>query len=261
MLKSSLILLFTFSSLSTNITEISWGQTGHRATGYVAAKYLTETSAKEVSRVLNGESIAEVSTWMDEVRSDPKFNHMSPWHYCTIPTGMTYKEAGTPKNGDILWAIEKMVKELKSRELSNAQETINLKILIHLIGDLHQPLHVGNGTDRGGNDVNIQWFKHSSNLHRVWDTEMIKSREHNGVELADFSINQLNDDIIKQWQSTTWLDWAYESSELLDQVYDFEGNQLGYEYAFNNFQTVKLRIAQAGVRLAGLINDIYDPKD
>lgn len=251
---SFLILLFPF----TNDEDARrWGQSGHRATGYIAAVHLTEAASNEVHRVLNGDSMAEASTWMDEVRSDPNFRFMSPWHYCTIPEGMTYEEAGTPDNGDILWAIDKMVTELKSGELSEEQEAINLKVLIHLVGDLHQPLHVGNGTDRGGNDVRVQWFGDGSNLHRVWDSEMIDSRQHDGRELADFSDDQLTEELIEEWQSTNWLDWAYESQALLPQVYDFEGDRMGYEYMFHNFETVELRILQAGVRLAGLINEIY----
>jgi hypothetical protein len=250
-------LFFNLNPETENHENRRWGQVGHRATGYIAAEHLTEHAAVEVARVLTGDSIAEVTTWMDEVRSDPAFGFMAPWHYCTIPEGMTYEEAGTPEEGDILWAIEKMVTELKSGELSPEQEAINLKVLIHLVGDLHQPLHVGNGTDRGGNDVRVQWFRDNSNLHRVWDSEMIDSRQHTGRELADFSDDQLTDELIAEWQSTSWLDWAYESNALLAEVYDFEGDRLSYEYMYRNFETVELRIVQAGVRLAGLINEIY----
>ncbi len=257
MLKILLIVSMVFIPNNHNNDERRWGQTGHRATGYIAAELLTETAAHEVNRILNGDSMAEASTWMDEVRSDPSFRYMNPWHYCTIPDGMTYEEAGTPEYGDVIWAIEKMVTELKSGELSEEQEAINLKVLIHLVGDLHQPLHVGNGTDRGGNDIRIEWFGDVSNLHRVWDSEMIDSRQHDGRELADFSDDQLTEELIAEWQSTSWVDWAHESSNLLEQVYTFETARLGYEYMYHNFETVELRIVQAGVRLAGLINDIY----
>jgi len=257
MTKIILSLVLLFLPLKNDDEARRWGQSGHRATGYIASELLTEKAASEVQRVLNGDSFAEVSTWMDEVRSDPDFRFMSPWHYSTIPEGMTYEEAGTPDNGDILWAIEKMVTELKTRELSPEQEAINLKVLVHLVGDLHQPLHVGNGKDRGGNDVRLDWFGNSSNLHRVWDSEMIDSRQLNGRELADFADDQLTDELIAEWQSTSWVDWAYESQALLEQVYNFEGDRLSYEYTFHNFETVEQRIVKAGVRLAGLINEIY----
>ena len=258
-MKSTLLLSFLIFSINTTSIEEArrWGQSGHRATGYIAEGLLTENATVQVARVLEGNSLAEVSTWMDEVRSDPNFRFMGPWHYCTIPEGKTYEEAGTPEAGDVIWAIDKMVSELKSGELSAEQEAINLKVLVHLVSDLHQPLHVGNGTDRGGNDVRLQWFGNNSNLHRVWDSEMIDSKQLNGTELAEFAFNSLKEEVIAEWQSTSVLDWAYESQALLEKVYNFEGERLSYEYMFYNFDTVKLRIAQAGVRLAGLINDIY----
>ena len=255
------LLLITTLLLSlnpSNDTSKRWGQIGHRTIGHIASQSLSENAQIAVDRVLEGNSLAEVSTWMDEVRSDNNFRYMSPWHYCTIPEGKTYEEAGTPEEGDIIWAIDKMVTELKSGDLNAEQEAINLKVLVHLVGDLHQPLHVGNGTDRGGNDAKVQWFGDNSNLHRVWDSEMIDDKQLSYTELADFIDDSLNDDIIEEWQSTSVLDWAYESGALLGQVYDHpENGRLSYEYSFKNFDTVELRLLQAGVRLAGLINEIY----
>lgn len=249
---------FLISATSVNDEAMRWGQIGHRTTGHIATQHLTETALEHVERVLDGNSLAEVSTWMDEVRSDNNFRFMSPWHYCTIPEGKTYEEAGTPEEGDIIWAIDKMIAELKSGELDAEQEAINLKVLVHLVGDLHQPLHVGNGTDRGGNDARVQWFGDNSNLHRVWDSGMIDGKQLSFIELSDFIDDQLDEKTIEEWQSTTVLDWAYESQALLPQVYDYpENGRLSYEYSFLNFDTVELRLLQAGVRLAGLINEIY----
>ncbi len=235
-----------------------WGQIGHRVTGWIAQDLLSPQAQQEVERVLEGKSLAEVSTWMDEVRSDPSFNYMGPWHYVTIPTGQKYETADKAEGGDVLWALDKVVRELKKGGLSPEQETINLKVLVHLIGDLHQPLHVGNGTDRGGNDVRLEWFGERSNLHRVWDSEMINSKQLSFTELADFTDNGLDESVVEEWQSTHWYEWAIESQSLLDQAYDLpENGRLSYEYMFKNFDTVQLRLLQAGVRMAGIINDIY----
>ena len=235
-----------------------WGQIGHRATGWIAQDLLSTQARQAVDRVLEGNSLAEVSTWMDEVRSDPSFDYMGPWHYVTLPPGQTYQTVEKAEGGDVLWALDKVVSELKAGGLSPEQEAINLKVLVHLIGDVHQPLHVGNGTDRGGNDVQVEWFGDRSNLHRVWDSEMINSKQLSFTELADFIDDGLDETVIEEWQSTHWYDWAIESQSLLDQVYDLpENGRLSYEYMFKNFDAVQLRLLQAGVRMAGVINDIY----
>lgn len=250
--------IFIFGFTSTASENVRWGQIGHRTTGDIAEHYLTDKAAEEVKRVLGNESLAEVSTWMDEVRSDGGYDHMAPWHYVTIPEGDTYETAEKNEDGDIIWAIEKMVSELKEGGLSAEQEAENLKVLVHLVGDLHQPLHVGNGTDRGGNDVRLQWFWENSNLHRVWDSEMIDDKQLSFTELTDF-INHPTDAQIEKWQSTSVLDWAYESQALLPQVYDMpEDKELSYEYSYKNWDTVELVLLKAGVRMAGLINEIYD---
>ena len=150
-----LISVFIFGA-SGHKAPLPWGQAGHRAVGYIAQDLLSEKAASEVRRVLKGNSLAEESNWMDNIKSDSDYRFMNPWHYCTIPEGKTYEEAGTPEEGDILWAIEKVVTELKAGGLSPEKEAENLKILIHLVGDLHQPLHAGNGTDRGGNDAKVK---------------------------------------------------------------------------------------------------------
>jgi hypothetical protein len=257
-LLSFISVLFLSLGLTFTSADGDWGQSGHRATGYIAASYLTPAAAAEVDRILDGNSLAEVSTWMDEVRSDDRFDYMGPWHYSTIPEGMTYEEAGTPEEGDVLWAIGKVVNELKAGDLTTEQEAINLKVLVHLVGDLHQPLHVGNGTDRGGNDVRVTWFRERSNLHRVWDSEMIDSKQLNGMELAQFAVNQLDEATVAEWQSGSWLDWAVESQSYHKAVYDIGDGDLSWEYMYHNFDNVTLRIAQAGVRLAGLLNEIYN---
>lgn len=252
-----LIVSLGFSSTGDELRR--WGQIGHRTTGHIATQLLTDRAASEVDRVLNGNSLAEASTWMDEMRSDPDFRYMSPWHYVTLPPGETYETVEKAEGGDVIWAINKVVTELKAGGLSAEQEANNLRVLVHLVGDIHQPLHVGNGTDRGGNDAQVTWFGDNSNLHRVWDSNMIDSKQLSFTELADFIDDQLDEETVREWQSASVLDWAYESQALLDQVYDYpENGRLGYQYSFHNFDTVELRLLQAGVRLAGVINDIYD---
>lgn len=250
---SIFLLGFTSSSNEAN----RWGQIGHRAIGDVAEQYLTENAAAEVKRVLGDASLAKVSTWMDEVRSDDSYDYLNTWHYVTIPEGETYESSEKEERGDIIKGIRTVVEGLKYGNLSPEKEAEYLKILVHLVGDIHQPLHVGSQPDRGGNDVRVEWFWENSNLHRVWDSGMINQKQLSFTELSDF-VNHPTKKEIEQWQNSTVIEWAKESQELLPQVYDIpEDKELSYEYSYKNWDTVEKRILQAGIRLAGLLNEIY----
>ena len=247
-------LLLIFAVVFTN--AYCWGPTGHRATGLIAEKYLNKKAKREIERILNGQSLAMASTWMDEIRSDSTYDYTSDWHWVTIPDGMTYEQSEKNKNGDVIQTIEKLIRELKSRKLTPKQEAENIKMLIHLVGDIHQPLHVGRGNDRGGNNVRIMWFRVDSNLHRVWDADMIDDTRLSYTELAQ-SLDEPTQTQLQQWKKSSVRDWANESVQLRDQVYRYKGEKLGYEYSYRNFHHVRHRLLQAGVRLGLILNEIY----
>lgn len=242
----------------TTESELRWGQIGHYVTGEIAEQYLTEKAAEEVKRVLGNTSLAVAGTWMDDIRSDPQYDYTGDWHWVTIPSGMTYEETEKNPNGDIIEALERKIAQLKTRNLTENEEREKLKMVIHMIGDIHQPLHVGTGEDRGGNDVRVQWMGESSNLHRVWDSDMINSYQLSYTELAG-KINHPTAEQISEWQQATVRDWAMESKSYRDQVYDLPDNRrIGWEYRYYKFEIVEKRLLQAGIRLAGVINEIYD---
>lgn len=237
-------------------TATAWGPTGHRTTGLIAEKYLNKKARKELQRILAGQSLAMASTWMDEIRSDTSWNFTSDWHWVTIQDGQSYDQSGKNPNGDLIQTIEKVIAALKSKTLGAKEELEQLKMLIHLIGDIHQPLHVGGGTDRGGNDVKVSWFRTDSNLHRVWDSDMIDDTRLSFTELAE-SLEKPDAVKITAWQKSNIRDWANESMTYRRQVYNIGDGKLGYEYSYNNFHIVRMRLLQAGIRIAGVLNEIY----
>jgi hypothetical protein len=233
-----------------------WGQTGHRVTGRIADLYLNKKAKKELERILSGQSLAMASTWMDEIRSDSTYDYAIDWHWVTIQDGESYEQSKKNKNGDVIQTIERIITELKSKKLNVRQEAEAVKMLIHLIGDIHQPLHVGGGNDRGGNDVKIMWFRVDSNLHRVWDTDMIDDTKLSYTEFAE-SLERPEDIKLKRWQKSSVRDWAKESVSYRKQVYGYKTGKLGYEYSYNHLHIVRLRLLQAGIRLAAVLNEIY----
>ena len=242
--------------LITYIATLAWGPTGHRATGLVAEKYLNKKARKELQRVLGGQSLAMAGTWMDEIRSDTSWNFTADWHWVTIQDGQSYEQGEKNPNGDLILTIEKIITALKSKKLNPKEEVEQLKMLIHLIGDVHQPLHVGSGNDRGGNDVKVSWFRTDSNLHRVWDSDMIDDTRLSFTELAE-SLEKPDAAKLATWQKTNVRDWANESITYRKDVYNIGDGTLGYLYSYNNFHIVRLRLLQAGVRLAAVLNQIY----
>ena len=254
-MKKSVLILFLVPFIMNQ--AFAWGQTGHRVVGLVAEQHLTKKARKKVEVVLQHNSLAEVADWMDNIRSDEKYNFTEDWHWVTIPDGMKYAETQKNPNGDLVMKLEEIVAALKAHNLDQNKEEEYLKYLVHLIGDLHQPLHVGGKNDQGGNRVRLQWFGQSSNLHRVWDSEMIEGKDLSFTELADF-VGPVTKEQIKEWQANTIPDWAQGMMVYRPQVYKLpEDGKLGYVYSYENFGTVQKLLLQAGIRLAGLLNQIY----
>lgn len=233
----------------------AWGVTGHRATGLIAEKHLTKKALKELERVLNGQSLAMASTWMDEIRSDSTYDYASDWHWVTILDGQTYEQSTKNPHGDVIQTLERLITELKSKKLSAKDEQEHVKMLIHLIGDIHQPLHVGLN-DQGGNLVKVNWFKEDSNLHRVWDSDMIDFSRLSYTELAE-SLDKPDATRVATLQKASVRDWAKESISYRKQVYAYGNGKLGYKYSYVNMPLVRERLLMAGVRLAGILNEIY----
>jgi hypothetical protein len=250
-----IILLFVIGLIVNE--SFGWGATGHRATGWIAEQHLTPKARKKIQRILGQESIAMASTWMDEIRSDSIYNYAEDWHWTTIPDGGKYEDVEHRElDGKIVLMIETIARELKSGKLSNQKEWEYLKMLIHLVGDIHQPLHVGRPGDRGGNNISVKWAGANTNLHTVWDSRMIDDTKLSYTELAQ-SLIRPSADVIKQWQQASVRQWAAESVHLRDRVYNIGNGNLGYRYAYVNMPVVRERILQAGIRLAGLLNQIY----
>ena len=236
-----------------------WGRTGHRATGEIAEEYLSKRAKEKIAQLLDGQSLAFVSTYGDDIKSDPKYREYGPWHYVNLEKGETeYTKEKASEDGDLVFGIRKNIAVLKDPNASKEEKAFHLKMLVHFMGDLHQPLHAGRGEDKGGNDIQVRWFGQGSNLHRVWDSEMINDFQMSFTELAE-SRDDLSKKEIQKIKAGSVLDWMYESKELSNKVYDSVevGEKLGYEYMYEWFPVVHDQLQKGGIRLAKVLNDIY----
>ena len=178
--------------------------------------YLTKNSKLQIKKLLGHHNLSRISNWADEIKSDPKWDHAWDWHYCTIPDGENY-EKGKHK-GQAVEKVFDFTKTLKDKKSTKEDKIIALKFLVHLIGDLHQPLHVGNGKDRGGNDVKVKWFGEATNLHNVWDERLINLQELSYTEYSNYLLLKIDYSLIREWQGANILEFINESKELRKNV-------------------------------------------
>lgn len=260
----------------------AWGPIGHRVVGKIAENHLTPKARAGIEAVLGVESLARASTWADEVRSHPDrgyYGKFDPWHYATVPPGEKYRDELVPKGkGDVVWAIKREEKRLRDPKADKKEKIEALRLLVHFIGDIHQPLHVGHGGDFGGNTCFVKWFGSPKKLHAVWDEALIDHLQLSYTEYAEF-LDHPTQEEIASLQSSSFDAWADESAKLRPGVYPGDAKpeeraycvktwtdrpdekampDLKWDYAFAQRETLDGRLLAAGVRLAGVLNSIFD---
>lgn len=253
----SLLFVFFLGSFSVN-SSLRWNATGHRTVGKIAENYLKSSTKRKINKLLKGESLAFASTFADEIKSDRKYNKYYSWHYINMPLDIDYEDSEKNPEGDLVTAIAHCKKVISDENSSDADKAFYLKLLIHFIGDLHQPMHVGLAEDKGGNDFKVQWFYRDTNLHRVWDREMIDGYDMGYAELAA-NADVLSKEQVKAIQQGSVVDWVNETHALTRKVYATvkEGDNLRYRYSYDHFGTVRSQLQIAGIRLAKVLNDLF----
>ena len=257
-MKRTAILLFFLISSFARPNAPAWSKTGHRAIGEVATKYLKARTLKAISELLDGQSLAAVSNYADEIKADRKYKDFSPWHYVNFPADKSYTDVTPSKYGDVVAGIEKCMVILKDDKASRADRVFYLKMLIHLMGDLHQPMHIGREEDKGGNDIQLQWFGRGSNLHKLWDADMINDYGMSYTELAG-SLPVLSTREVRKIQEGNVLDWVEETHQIANLLYDSVsvGEKLGYSYSYKYWGIVEQQLQRGGLRLAKVLNDLF----
>ena len=251
------IILLSLSFQSIQATP-PWGKTGHRVVGAIADDYLSGRAKRKIAKLLNRESLSFVSTIADEIKADDRYKDFSTWHYVNMSFDQTYQESKKNEKGDLVTGIDSCIKIIKDKNSSVDDKAFYLKMLIHLIGDLHQPLHVGLEEDRGGNDVKVQWFYKDTNLHSVWDSKMIDDYGMSYSELAD-NVNYLSKDEVKEIQKGTVVDWVNETQQVAKKIYASvqPGDNLRYDYNYFYFDIVRTQLQKGGIRLAEVLNELF----
>ncbi len=239
------------------IFSFAWGAAGHQMVADIAKQKLNPGIEAKVQQFLDSTTFEKAATWMDDVRSEHTYDYMKTWHYVNIEKGDTYVK--NPK-GDVVSELNDVMTELKNYPKMKAEDVKkDLEILFHLCGDITQPLHDGYGSDKGGNDVTVTFNVKQTNLHHVWDIDIIDN-EKITVDSCMKVANAWTPAQLKSIEKMNTMDWMSDARAFLPQVYDFSNGTLTQAYADKNKIVVEQQLAKGGFRLATVLNKIFGGK-
>ena len=265
----------------------AWGANGHRIVAQICYDNLNEEARQRVDAALGDNYLAQISTWPDYVRAESGWDFASPWHYMTVQPdqdvpAVARETGGDPAVNDVREAIAFMSEVLRGNEearrrltammeengaepLAGSLDATALAFLIHFIGDVHQPMHVGKNRDLGGNKIEVLYFGDRYNLHSVWDTRIIEQERLSYTEFAAFVAIHTRDRR-EAWSNDAPETWMEESIVLRERIYNTLYDQtdrdsglpsFGYDYQHDYLPVVEERLGAAGYRAAALLNDIF----
>lgn len=250
--------------LSLPFASMAWGTLGHRIVGEVASHHLSPKTKLAVKNILGDESMALASNWADFVKSDTSFKYLNSWHYIdfddtTLTATSMASKLKTDTATDAYVKLNFIIAQLKNKSLSKEKQLMYLRLLIHIVGDIHQPLHTGHAEDKGGNSIKVSWFNQPTNLHAVWDDKMIDNQQLSYTEYTA-AIDHATPNQQKTWQGQPLTTWIFQSYQLANSVYaeiKQPDQKLSYRYSYDHIASLNEQLLKGGIRLAGLLNEIF----
>lgn len=255
---------FIFACLCTlsSLSGWGWSQKGHDATAYIAEQHLTPAALDSVSNLFDGKSIVYWANWLDNASHTPPYAYTKTWHYKNIDAGVPYEKAKINPNGDVVTAIREQISILQNPVSNRDQKVLALKILVHCVGDLHQPMHIGHASDLGGNKVKVRFFDRDTNLHSIWDGSIMNSGHAWSYTEWQQQLDRLTPEQQKAITQGNIDDWAKETYQIAGRVYDYfpEGKKVSYNEIAAWTPIIEQQILAGGLRLAEILNAIFTPQ-
>lgn len=261
-------LLLLLTALVASPSEAwAWGDTGHQVIGELAARQLRPAARDEVARLLAGEpvpTLAGVANWADDRRkAESGWVRTNRWHFVNFKGGdCSYVPARDCPDGNcVVGAINRNFLALSDRARGDAERREALKFLVHLVGDVHQPLHSTPRDDHGGGDFQVGYHGKGRNLHGVWDALILKKRESSAADYADLLGRQpaLPSDPTRRSDRPA-VDWAVESCQVVlsGNIYPSR-HVIDDRYLDAHRARAELQLRLAGSRLADMLNYALAP--
>lgn len=242
---------------------LSWNEAGHRVVARIAQKHLKPMTLRRF-HILAGKqaSLADLAGWADTVADERP--ETKPWHYINIRPKATSLDLhrDCPDDDCLPAQLRRSVGVVRLGMRTAAERLDALRFLIHLAGDLHQPLHAGYRRDRGGNDIAIVFRGQQSTLHSFWDGDLLATMIDDEVAYAD----RLNQGITAQqkrdWGRDYLTTWVWDSHRLAaETVYAGlpagDPKELDDAYVGKARTLIEEQLAKAGIRLAEILNRMW----
>lgn len=254
-------LLLTCAVCLTTLSSWGWGQKGHDAVAYIAECHLTDTTRVAIDSLLDGKSIVYWANWLDNASHTPQYAYSKTWHYKNIDEDETFESAPTLQSGNIVTALTEQIATLRSSNTSKEDAALALKIIVHLMGDIHQPMHLGRSTDLGGNRHSVKYFNRNANLHSVWDSNLPESTHKWSYTEWQQQIDRANPEQQADIMRGTIEEWAKETHEICKEVYSStpQETNISYDYIAKWTTTIETQFLRGGLRLSEVLNAIFDP--
>ena len=252
--------LIAIVALCTTLSSFGWGQKGHDVVAYIAECNLTPEVYQKVVKKLGNHSLVYFANWLDNASYSDQYRYTKSWHYANVDEGFTYDTMTKNEKGDVVTAIESLIAELKSGKLSAEQENVRLRMLIHLVGDIHCPMHAGHLSDRGGNEVNVKFFNRDTKLHKVWDSELVEAAHKWSYTEWEQQLNRYctaeEKARLAQGKAKDWLD---QSHAIATEIYKAtpDKSRISYDYIAYYTPVVEKQLLSGGIRLANILNELY----
>lgn len=261
-MKSFLQTAFLACFLTISQNTFAWGTTGHRIVAEIAERNLSRKAKKEIIKIIGNQKLAYWANWPDFIKSNKDFKYADSWHYVNIPGNLSYNmflsELNRSSDEHMYKRAFILIDALKDKTLPLDKKQQYLYFLIHILGDMHQPLHVGRTEDLGGNKITVEWFGAKTNIHTIWDSKLVDYEKYSYSEYTDV-LNILSRKDIKKIQEGTLADWIFDSYTLSNNIYSEvkSGDHLKYEYHYLNKNNVEQQLLKGGLRLSKILNETY----
>lgn len=242
------------------LNAFAWGQKGHDVTAYIAEQHLTPATRAAVDSLLQGKSMVYWANWLDNASHQSDMAYTKTWHYKNIDADERYEEATANPAGDVVTAIKAQIEVLSNSQASFDEKNLALKILVHIVGDMHQPMHMGHASDLGGNRTKVKYFGREANLHSIWDSSLVESAHKWGYEEWQKQIDRVSPDVEALIVSGSVDDWAKQTYVLAEKVYEVfpVGKNVSYNEVSVCAPVIEDQLLRAGLRLAHILNGIFD---